>query len=66
MKQRQYGTSCKLDIFETEPDIQQHADGGDDNSDKCILLHLLADRTGDALRRDLLGFYAEIIDHCLI
>ena len=31
MYQRQNGTCCKTDILETEPDVDQHADGGNDH-----------------------------------
>ena len=50
MYQRQNGTCCKTDIFETEPDVEQHADGSNDHCHNRVFSHLASDRSGNILR----------------
>ena len=56
----------KRDVAETEPDVKQHTDCGNHYGDDGILLHLVADCTGNAVRRDLLLIYTKVVDHSLI
>ena len=61
MHQGENRTACECDVLEPEPDVKQHADGGDDGGHDGILLHLLGDCTGDGLGSDLFLIHAELL-----
>ena len=41
MEQSQNGTCTETDIFETQPDVDQHANSCNDNRNDCILTHFI-------------------------
>ena len=66
MHQRQNRTCRKRNIAEPEPDIKQHTDCSNHYGNHRILFHLLADCTGDTVRRDLFLINAKGINQSLI
>ena len=54
MHQCQHRASCKTDILEPEPDIDQNADRSDNDCNDCVLTHLIADSRGNRLEGNCL------------
>ena len=65
MNQSQHCAGREANVFETEPDIQQHTDRGNDNCHSRVRAHLGADCRADIFCHKLLG-HAELVLHiCL-
>ena len=54
MSESQYGRGCKLDIPETNPDINQHTEDGNRECPNGIRLHFLGNGTGDIFRNNFI------------
>ena len=59
MDQSQYGTGTETDILETQPDVDQHTDCCDDNSNDRILTHFITYSRGNALCGDRRFIYTK-------
>ncbi len=66
MGKGQNGRCAKAHVLEAEPDVDQHQDQGNDDRADAVVLHLIRDRCGDRLRRDVVLGYAELILQILV
>ena len=57
-------TACKTDIFEPEPDVDQHTDCRNNHSYDSITSHLTTDRGADICRCDIVLLNTEVVFHC--
>ena len=61
MSQSHYGSGCKLNVSESNPDINQHTEDRNQQSPNRILLHFSGNRSGNILGNNLILGNGELL-----